>query len=110
MEIYSGPPTVPPRKPRIAPYALTAMIFGIVSIAVMCYFGWVAAIVALVLYRKGITAYRKNPQIFKPQSLSMLKTARVCGIIGLIVSLVTLVLYILYIVFIIGMASRHSHF
>lgn len=110
MEIYSGPLTVLPRKPRYAPYAITAMIFGIVSIAAMCYFGWVAAIVALVLYRKGMAAYRQNPQIFKQQSLGMLNTARVCGIIGLVVSLVTLVLYILYICFIVGMVTSHAHY
>lgn len=92
-------------KQKMIPHSITAMVFGIVSIAVMCYFGWVAAIVALVLYNKGMKIYNENPPDYKPSSLGMLRTAKICGIIGLIVSIVVTLFYILYIVLIIGLAN-----
>ncbi|MEI6124131.1 MAG: hypothetical protein WCQ95_10960 [Bacteroidota bacterium] len=97
-------------RQKLAPYALTAMIFGIISIAVMCYFGWVAAIVALVLQKRSMKIYNENPPNFKESSLKMLKAARICGIIGLIASIVTTVFYILYFVLIVGLASHSYNF
>jgi len=99
-------------RQKMIPYSVTAMVFGIVSIAAMCYFGWVAAIVALVLYKKGMKIYNENPPDYKQSSLGMMRTAKICGTIGLIVSIVTTILYILYIVLIIGLAeySTHSNF
>ncbi len=90
---------------KMIPYSITAMVFGIVSIVVMCYFGWVAAIVALVLHKKGMRIYNENPSDYKQGSLSMMRTAKVCGIIGLIVSIVSTVLYLLYFVFILGLST-----
>ncbi|HNW89494.1 MAG TPA: CCC motif membrane protein [Bacteroidales bacterium] len=92
-------------RQKMIPHSITAMVFGIVSIAVMCYFGWVAAIVALVLYNKGMKIYNENPPDYKPSSLGMMRTAKICGIIGLIVSIVVTLLYILYIVLIAGLAN-----
>ncbi|HOY31739.1 MAG TPA: CCC motif membrane protein [Bacteroidales bacterium] len=95
---------------KMIPYSVTAMVFGIVSIAVTCWFGWVAAIVALVLYKKGMAIYYENPTDYKRSSLGMLRTAKICGIIGLIVSIITTLVYILYILFIMGMINYSSHF
>lgn len=92
-------------RQKMIPYSVTAMVFGIVSIAVMCYFGWVMAIVALVLYKKGMKIYNENPPDYKPSSLNMMRAAKITGTIGLIVSIVATVLYILYIVLIIGLAN-----
>jgi len=96
-------------RQKIVPHAITAMVFGIISIAVMCYFGWVAAIVALVLRNKAMKIYNENPPDYKDASLKMLNAAKICGIIGLIVSIVTTVFYILYIVFIVAMTTHTSH-
>lgn len=96
-------------KQKMIPYSITAMVFGIVSIAVMCYFGWVAAIVALVLYKKGMKIYNENPPDYKQSSVGMMRTAKICGIIGLIVSIVTTLLYIIYIVLIVGLTAYSSH-
>jgi hypothetical protein len=97
-------------RQKMVPYSVTAMVFGIVSIAVMCYFGWVAAIVALVLYSKAMAIYRENPPDYKESSLKILRAAKITGIIGLIVSVVTLVLYALYFGLLAWFGSgHHSH-
>lgn len=88
-------------RQKMLPYSVTAMVFGIVSIGVFIYFGWVAGIVALVLRAKAMKIYNQNPANYKPSSLSMLKAARICGIIGLITSIVFSVLYIFYLRFLI---------
>ena len=95
-------------RPKMIPYSVTAMVFGIVSIMVLCYFGWVAAIVALVLYNKGMKIYNENPPDYKPGSLGMMRAAKITGIIGLILSIVVTLLYILYVVFIIGLVNYSS--
>lgn len=87
-------------RKKMIPYSITAMVFGIVSIAVFIYFGWVAAIVALVLYNKAIKIYQENPSQYKESSLKMLKAAKITGIIGLIISLLGLLFYF----FIFGLA------
>jgi len=92
-------------RPKMIPYSVTAMVFGIVSIVVMCYFGWVAAIVALVLYNKGMKIYNENPPDYKPSSLGMMRAAKITGIIGLIVSIIVTLAYILYVVLIIGVVD-----
>jgi len=92
-------------RPKMIPYSVTAMVFGIVSIVVMCYFGWVAAIVALVLYNKGMKIYHENPPDYKPSSLGMMRAAKITGIIGLILSIIVTLFYILYVVFIIGVVN-----
>ncbi len=96
-------------KQKMIPYAITAMVFGIVSIAVMCYFGWVAAIVALVLRNKAMKIYRENPPDYKESSLKMLNAAKICGIIGLVVSIVVTVLYILYFFLLFALTSHAGH-
>jgi len=99
--------TVLRQKP--IPYAVTAMVFGIVSIAVFCYFGWVAAIVALVLQSKALKIYHENPANYKESSLKFLKTAKICSIIGLIVSIVSGILYVLYFILLDNL-THHNHF
>lgn len=93
-------------RQKMIPYSITCMVFGIVSIAVLCYFGWVAAIVALVLHKKAMKIYNENPPDYKESSLKMLKAGKICGIIGLIVSIVTTVFYILYFAFIFYIVER----
>jgi predicted secreted protein len=97
-------------RQKALPYAVTSMVFGIVSIAVLCYFGWVVAIVALVLHSKAMKIYHENPPDYKESSLKMLKAARTCGIIGLIVSIVATLFYILYFVVLIGITNHSINF
>jgi uncharacterized membrane protein len=97
-------------RQKMVPYSVTAMVFGIVSIAVMCYGGWVAAIVALALHSKAMKIYQENPPDYKESSLKMLRAAKICGIIGLIVSIVTTLFYLLYIVVIVGISNHYFHF
>jgi hypothetical protein len=95
-------------RQKMIPYSVTAMVFGIVSIAVMCYFRWVAAIVALVLHSKAMKLYRENPPDYKESSLKMLRAAKITGIIGLIVSILAMIFYVLYIFVLIHM-EHHSY-
>lgn len=94
---------------KIAPHAITAMIMGIVSIAVLMLFGWAAGIVALVLRKKSLTLYNENPQNYKPSTLSFLKAAKICSIIGIIVSVLYTIFYVLYFYFIISMTT-YNHY
>lgn len=97
-------------RPIMIPYSVTAMVFGIVSIAVMCYGGWIAAIVALILYSKAMKIYREHPANYKESSLKMLRAAKITGIIGLIVSIVTTLLYFLYFGFLFWLGTTHRSF
>jgi hypothetical protein len=97
-------------RQKMIPYSVTALVFGIVSIAVLCYFGWVAAIVALVLHSKAMKIYHENPPDYKESSLKMLKAAKTCGIIGLIVSIVFTLFYIVYFVVLASLTSHSFHF
>lgn len=97
-------------RQKMIPYAVTALVFGIVSIAVLCYGGWVAAIVALALHSKAMKIYNENPPDYKESSLKMLRAAKICGIIGLIVSIVATLFYLLYIVVLVGLSSHSFHF
>ena len=97
-------------RQKMVPHSVTAMVFGIVSIAVMCYGGWVAAIVALALHSKAMKIYKENPPDYKESSLKMLRAAKICGIIGLIVSIVTTLFYLLYILVMVGVSNHYFHF
>ena len=97
-------------RQKMVPHSVTAMVFGIVSIAVMCYGGWVAAIVALALHSKAMKIYQENPPDYKESSLKMLRAAKICGIIGLIVSIVTTLFYLLYILVVVGVSNHYFHF
>jgi hypothetical protein len=97
-------------RQKMVPHSVTAMVFGIISIAVMCYGGWIAAIVALALHSKAMKIYQENPPDYKESSLKMLRAAKICGIIGLIVSIVTTLFYILYFVVLIGITNHSFHF
>lgn len=97
-------------RQKMVPHSVTAMVFGIVSIAVMCYGGWIAAIVALALHSKAMKIYQENPPDYKESSLKMLRAAKICGIIGLIVSIVTTLIYILYFVVLFAVTSHSFHF
>jgi hypothetical protein len=97
-------------RQKMVPHSVTAMVFGIVSIAVMCYGGWVAAIVALALHSKAMKIYQENPPDYKESSLKMLRAAKICGIIGLIVSIVTTLFFLLYILVMVGVSNHYFHF
>ena len=97
-------------RQKMVPHSVTAMVFGIVSIVVMCYGGWIAAIIALALHSKAVKIYQENPPDYKESSLKMLRAAKICGIIGLIVSIVTTLFYILYFVVLYAVTNHSFHF
>ena len=95
-------------KKRIVPGAIPAMVWGIISIATLMYFGWVASIVAFSVRRKALKLYEENPSNYNEKSLNFIRTAKVCATIGLWVSIFSTLLFILYIIFIITIFS-HSY-
>jgi len=70
------------------PYATGVLVLGIISIpSCFCYgIGFICAIIALVLAKKGKGAYKLNPSKYTPSSYNNLKSGKVCAIIGLILN------------------------
>lgn len=113
METYNNPPQTyqqMPPKPGMLPHALSAMIFGIVSLVVFCYMGWIMAIVALNLWKKAKAEWDANPGKYSETSFKMANAGRICGTIGLIVGLVAMVYWIIYIIVMVGIASHAFRF
>lgn len=97
------------KKPIVAG-AVSAMVWGIVSIVTLYLFGWVASIVAFSLRRKALELYESNPSEYNEKSLNFLKTAKICATIGLWVSIGTTILFIAYIALIVTLVSSHSYY
>jgi hypothetical protein len=95
-------------KPEMLPYALPAMIIGIVSLVVFCYMGWIMAIVGLNLWKKAKAEWDANPGKYSLTSFKMANAGRICSTIGIIVGLVAMVYWVVYFIFIIGIAT-HSY-
>jgi hypothetical protein len=74
------------QKKKVVPGAVSAMIWGIASLAAMAAFGWIAAIVAFSKRKNALTMYNGNPSDYSEKSLSLLKMAKTFSIIGLIAS------------------------
>lgn len=97
-------------KKTIVPEAISAMIWGIVSIATMAAFGFIASFVAFSKRRKALALYNENPSNYNEKSLNILKTAKTCGTIGLIASIVFTFIWIAYIVLIVYLVSMSNSY
>lgn len=85
------------------PNATAVLVLGICSIVTcFCYGvpGIVCAIIALVLGKKGLEAYRASPDSYTPSSYNNLKAGRICAIIGLILSFLFLIYIIIVFAFV----------
>jgi hypothetical protein len=91
------------QKKKMVPGAISAMIWGIMSLAAMAAFGWIAAIVAFGKRKKALNLYESNPTEYSPKSLSILKMAKTFSIIGLIVSALFTLYYLVIIVLVAGL-------
>ncbi|MBI5541550.1 MAG: hypothetical protein HY951_15920 [Bacteroidia bacterium] len=85
-------------KKKVVPGAVSAMIWGIASLAAMAAFGWIAAIVAFSKRKKALATYEQNPSDYSEKSLSVLRSAKTFSIIGLIASSVFTLIWIIYII------------
>jgi len=104
------PVSILPKKETL-PHSLSALIFGIVSLATMACFGWIMAIVALNQASKALLLADQDPGRFSEGSLRMANAGRKMGVIGLVLGILGIfvwILYILFIVFIVTKASHHS--
>ena len=88
------------QKKNVVPGAVSAMIWGISSLAGMAAFGWIAAIVAFSKRSKGLALYNANPTEYSPKSISVMKMAKTFSIIGLIASCLFTLYYLAIIVFV----------
>ena len=81
------------------PYAVPALILGIVSIAACCAYGAgiVCGIIGLVLSGKGAGIYKADPLAYSQGSYKMLNAGRICSIIGLILSILSVIILIILI-------------
>lgn len=91
------------QKKKMVPGAISAMIWGIMSLAAMAAFGWIAAIVAFGKRKKALALYESNPTEYTEKSLSILKMAKTFSIIGLIVSALFTLYYLVIIVLVAGL-------
>ena len=85
-----------PQRPL--PNGTAVLVLGIISIVgCFCYgiTGLVCGIIALVLSNKDLRLYNADPTLYTPQSLSNLKSGRVCAIIGLSLSALTVIVVII---------------
>ena len=85
---------------RPLPNATAVLVLGIVSIVgCFCYgiAGIVCGIIAVVLSGKDLKLYNADPTLYTPNSLSNLKSGRICAIIGLSLSAAYLIFLIIYI-------------
>ena len=99
-------------KKKMVPEAMSAMIWGIASIAAMAAFGFIASFVAFSKRKKALRAYEENPTMYNEKSLNLIRTAKTCGTIGLFASIaftIFWILYIAFIVYIISMANSYSN-
>jgi hypothetical protein len=106
-------PPVYPVKNENAPHAISGLVFGIVSLATMAYFGWIMAIIALNNAKKALSVIEQNPGKYSDVSLRMANAGRTMGIIGLIFGILGILIWILYFVFIftlITWATPHHYY
>jgi hypothetical protein len=89
----------PVRLPNV-PMSVPALIFGILSIVLCCFFGIgiVFGILALVFAGKGFKAFNENPELYSKGSLGMSKAGKITGIIGLIISSIYFLIWIFLII------------
>lgn len=90
-----------PGTQRNLPNATAVLVLGILSIVgCFCYgiVGLVCGIIALVLAKKDIVAYRTTPEQFTISSYNNLKAGRICAIIGTIMAGVVIAIYLFLIV------------
>lgn len=96
-------------KPVMLPYSIAILVCGIVSIVVLCYFGWITSIISLVLFNRAKKLYDENPGMYNPSSFNMAKSGRTCAIIGLILSIVATIFWVFYIIFIVYLVGQTGH-
>jgi hypothetical protein len=100
------------KKPML-PNALSALIFGIVSLCTMAFFGWIMGIIAINNAKRAIKMAADFPGRYSENSLKMANAGRTMGIIGLIFGLLGIIVWILYFVLIFALVSwtsQHSHY
>jgi len=97
-------------RKKMAPEAMSAMIWGIASIAAMATFGFIASFIAFSKRKKALALYEANSSDYNEKTLNLLKTAKTCGTIGLITSIVFTIFWILYIVLIVYLVSEANSY
>lgn len=86
------------------PNATAVLVLGIISI-VICVFGFITAIIALVLHRKDKAIYLSNPTKYAA-SYKNSKAGNICAIIGLSLSVFMIIFYVIYFIFLFAVISN----
>jgi hypothetical protein len=92
------------RKPTL-PNSVAALVFGIISLATMAWFGWIMAIVALNNARKALQMADEQPGKYNDTTIRMAQAGRTMGTWGLILGLLGIFVWVLYFAFIIYFAT-----
>ena len=81
------------------PNATAVLVLGIISIATCWLYGipgLICGIICLVLAKKDLALYKKNPNQYSITSYKNLKAGQVCGIIGLSLSALYLLIFVVF--------------
>lgn len=84
------------------PNATAVLVLGILSIITCCcygIFGLLLSLIALVLAKKDLSAYRSNPSIYT--NYSNLNTGRILAIIGIVLNIL-MIIYFAWIISLVG--------
>lgn len=90
---------------QVLPNGTATLVLGILSI-VVCF---ICGIVALVISKRDVEAYKNNPELYTAASYSNIKAGRVCALIGIILQAVGLIAYIAFIAFFLTLSSKGIH-
>ena len=88
---------------------VAVLVLGIVS-CVLCGVGLVTSIIALVLSKKPLQAYKENPEMYSEQSYSQMNAGRICAIVGVCLNALVILFYVLYFVFIFSVIAGSAAF
>ena len=89
---------------RMAPYAIAAMVLGIVSLMASALgLTLVLGILGLIYSNRGLAECRRNPGMYSGES--MLIAGKVTSIIGIVLSCIAIVFIVLVIILALGLAA-----
>lgn len=92
------------RKP-----AITAMVFGIVSLSVSC-IPYVGGIIGIIFGILGLVKCGRMQNTPVPQTRGFLKAGKICSIIGIILSGIMLVVYLCVLIGIATYSSSYGYY
>ncbi len=93
-----------PVENKKLPNDVAVLVLGIVSV-VMCGVGFVTGIIALVLSKRSLRELSMDPLGYSSNSISFVKSGRICAIIGVCLHSCIILFYLVYFGFVFSLVS-----